>query len=159
MDLHPNLFTASYENDIFQLIWVIVRNIFIELSTWWCISAIGYCQRVGLPATLVMPMVMVELIGRVNLPSLSCNGVTASSASEQEIKCELLVTVIALQCLDAHVLRESHFHQLFLFSLYVFLLSIILHPLFCRELVQLPICFILACNFCVLWIIWLWTAQ
>ena len=106
-----------------------------------------------------MPMAVVELIGRVNLPSLSCNGVTASSASEQEIKCELLVTVIALQCLDAHVLRESHFHQLFHFSLYVFLLSIILHPLLCCELVQLPISFILSCDFSVLWIVWLGTAE
>jgi len=106
-----------------------------------------------------MPMAVVELIGRGNLPSLSCNAVTASSASEQEIKCELLVTVIALQCLDAHVLRESHFHQLFHFSLYVFLLSIILHPLLCCELVQLPISFILSCDFSVLWIVWLGTAE
>lgn len=106
-----------------------------------------------------MPMAVVKLIGRVKLPSLSWHVVTSSSASEQEIKCELLVAVIALQCLDAHVLRESHFHQLFHFSLYVLLLSIILHPLLCCELVQLPISFILSCDFSVLWIIWLGTAK
>ena len=106
-----------------------------------------------------MPMAVVELIGRAKLPSLSWHVATSSSASEQEIKCELLVAVIALQCLDAHVLRESHFHQLFHFSLYVLLLSIILHPLLCCELVQLPISFILSSDFGVLWIIWLGTAE
>ncbi len=113
----------------------------------------------GSPATLVPLVTEVGLIRHINGPSLWCNGCASSSTSKQEIKCELLVSVVALEGLNAHVLGESHFHQLFHFSLYVFLLSIILHPLLCSELVQLPISFILTCHFSILWIIWLGTAK
>lgn len=81
------------------------------------------------------------------------------SATEQEIKCQLLVTIVALKCFNTYILWESHFHQLFHFGLYVFLLSIILNPLFRRQLVQLPISFILSCDFGILWIIGLGTAE
>ena len=96
-------------------------------------------------------------IGRESLRSLRHG--SASSTTEQEIKCQLLIAVIAFKCLNANVLRETHFHQLFHFGLYVFLLSIILHPLFCCEFVQLPIRFILSCDFGILWIIRLGTAE
>ena len=83
----------------------------------------------------------------------------ACSTTEQEIECKLLITIIAFECLNTDIFWEAHFHELFHLGLDIFFLCIVLHPLFSCELVQLPVCLILACDLRILRIIWFWTTQ
>lgn len=71
----------------------------------------------------------------------------------------MLIAVVSFEGLDTNVLGETHLHKLFHLLFDIFLLGIVLHPLFRSELVQLPISLILACNLSILWIIWLGTAE
>lgn len=82
-----------------------------------------------------------------------------SSSTEQEVECQILIPIVPFKCLSTHVLWKTHLHKFLYLCLYIFFLSIILDPLFSRQVIHWPITLILSCDLSVLRIIWFRSTQ
>lgn len=78
---------------------------------------------------------------------------SSCSTPEQIVESEILIIIISIQSFSAHILGESHLHQLSHFIIDCLLLCEIFCPLLGCVLIQLFVSLVLSGHLSILWII------